>query len=86
MSDCASICEILISHWILRGLEMKYCGWGNAEKKRDFSSALPQGDYAMLITLASEQLVRKHNRENTNPEYNQCTGFDRMVSYSTTSE
>ena len=56
--------------------------WGNAEK-RYFYSALPQGDYAMLIT-------QKHHRENTSPEYDQSTGLMRpcsryrMASYSTT--
>ena len=70
-SDCASICEILISHRILRVLEIKNGGLGQRRKKQDLSSALPQGDYAMLITLASVQLVQKHNRENTSPEYNQ---------------
>ena len=57
---------------------MKNGGLGQRRKNEIFSSALPQGDYAMLITLASVQLVRKHSRENTNPEYNQCTGLLRL--------
>ena len=66
MSDCASICEILLGHLIIRGLEMKNGGLGQRRKKRDFYSALPQGDYAMLIT-------QKLHRENTSPEYDQST-------------
>ena len=53
MSGCASICEILISYWTLRIFEMKNDRLGQRRKKAIFSSALPQGDYAMLITLAS---------------------------------
>ena len=89
MSDCASILEILIDHWIFRGLEVKNGRLGQRRKKHNFSSALPQGDCAMLITLASVQLVQKHHRENTNPEYDQRTGLlrpcrrYRMPSYST---
>ena len=66
--------------------------WGNAEKKREFSSASPQGDYAMLITLASVQLMQKHHRENTSTEYDQSMGLlrpwkrYRMASYSMTPE
>ena len=50
MSDCASICEILIGHLILRGLEIKNGSLGQRRKNAIFSSALPQGDYAILIT------------------------------------
>ena len=91
MSDCESICGISISDLILRGLEIKKWRLGATPKKRDFSSALPQENYAMLITLASVQLVQKHHRENTSPEYNQRTCLLRpskryRVAYSTTSE
>ena len=50
--------------------------WGNAEKAIFFFGFTPRG-FAMLITLASVQLVQKHHRENTSPEYNQCTGLLR---------
>ena len=66
--------------------------WGNAEKNAIFCSALTQGDYAMLITPASVQMVQKYHRENTSPEYDQRTGLlrpcrrYRTASYSTTSE
>ena len=43
MSDCASICKILISHWTLRSFEMKNGGLGQRRKRASFSSALPQG-------------------------------------------
>ena len=66
MSDCARICEILISHLIIRSLEIKNGGLGQRRKNAIFIRLYPQGDYAMLIT-------QKHHRENTSPEYDQST-------------
>ena len=44
MSDCASICEILVSHRILMGLEIKkMAAWGNVEKNAIFLRLYPKG-------------------------------------------
>ena len=40
---CASICEILIGHCILRGFEIKNGGLGNAEKNAIFLRLYPKG-------------------------------------------
>ena len=58
MSDCANICEILISHWILRGLEIKMAAWGNAEKNEILFGFTPRGlrnaNHSGLSTVGTE--------------------------------
>ena len=58
-----------------QGLANKKWRLGATLKYREFSSVLPQGDYAMLITWASVQFVQKHHRENTSPWYDQSSGL-----------
>ena len=69
---------------------MKNGGLGQHRKKGDFSSALPQGDYAMLITLASVHLfslrIGTFSTERGMGQFISAAAFKLRQSFSTSTD